>query len=198
MVNYMLQEFYFSLKEMEAQRGWVTQLVIDGVQIWTQSKNVYALSRYTVSKVFTNPEIFIPHCALPPPPPSAPGNHQSVFCLYEFACSEYLIWMESCTRGSWLLCWCFSESMLQQRTKDDVFYIADDQYTFFWVKEEEWFPLTDSKVWRELVGRVWEELKLPPGSEGSFFRDRGRVAEAAPLTCCMTNHLTSLGWALYL
>lgn len=133
-----------------------------------------------------------------PLPPSAPGNRQSVFCLHEFACSEYLIWMKSCTRGSWLLCWCFSESMLQQRAKDDVFYIADDQYTFFWVKEEEWFPLTDSKVWRELVGRVWEELKLPPGSEGSFFRDRGRLAEAAPLTCCMTNRFTSLGWALYL
>ena len=151
--------------------------------------------RYTMSKVFTNPEVFIPHCA-PPPPPSAPGNHQSVLCLHEFAYSEYLLWMESCTRGLGDVCWCFSESMLQQEGKEDAFHIADDQYTFFWVKEEEWSPLTDSKVWKEL-GRVWEELKLPPGYKGSFLRDSGGGTEAAPLLCCMTLdeslHLPGMG-----
>lgn len=94
------------------------------------------------------------------------------------------------------LCWCFSESTLQQAGKDDAFHVLDDQYMFFWVKEEEWSPLTDSKVWKEL-GRVWEELKLPPGREGSFLRDSGGGVEAAPLICCMTSdkslHLPGMG-----
>lgn len=94
------------------------------------------------------------------------------------------------------VCWCFSESMLQQGGKEDAFHIADDQYMFFWVKEEEWSPLTDSKVWKEL-GRVWEELKLPPGCKGSFLRDSGGGTEAAPLICCMaldeSLHLPGMG-----